>query len=58
MCEAKGSSTSCFDKYWKWAIIFGAIQILMIQLPDLSYFCEEEEGTREGRGIVMRWGKC
>ncbi|KAL6767998.1 hypothetical protein ACKKBF_B37390 [Auxenochlorella protothecoides x Auxenochlorella symbiontica] len=37
ICAAQGA-TDCFDSYWKWAIIFAAIQVLMVQMPDLSYF--------------------
>ena len=37
ICRSAGT-VNCFDKYWKWSIIFAAIQIVMIQMPDLSYF--------------------
>lgn len=29
---------NCFDSYWKWAIIFGAFQVVFVQMPDLNYY--------------------
>lgn len=52
ICAAQGA-TDCFDSYWKWAIIFAAIQVLMVQMPDLSYFCKEGGGG--GGGCSRAW---
>lgn len=37
ICAVHGT-TDCFDTYWKMAIIFGAVQLIVVQLPDLNYF--------------------
>lgn len=39
ICDSNGTpEDTCFTTYWKWAIIFGALQILVVQMPDLNYF--------------------
>lgn len=33
-----GTINNCFNKFWEWAIIFGALQIVLNQIPTLEKF--------------------
>ncbi|PRW57358.1 amino acid permease 3-like [Chlorella sorokiniana] len=37
VCEQHNTS-SCFDAFWQWALVFGGIQLVLGQLPSLHYF--------------------
>ncbi|KAI7843769.1 hypothetical protein COHA_002667 [Chlorella ohadii] len=38
ICDQHGVMDGCFDRFWKWALIFAAVQFILIQLPNLNYF--------------------
>ncbi|KAL6766799.1 hypothetical protein ACKKBG_A37395 [Auxenochlorella protothecoides x Auxenochlorella symbiontica] len=37
VCKIHGI-TNCLSSYWVWAVVFAGLQLLLIQMPDLSYF--------------------
>lgn len=53
VCKIHGI-TNCLSSYWVWAVVFAGLQLLLIQMPDLSYFCESSGPAGMGLGASAR----